>query len=101
MVRHRFAVLAAGLAATVLFALGRASDASPYGRQALVSLGVSLTVPAGWHGRAFVAYGESVIQAANFPLGPAPDPTGSRATRQMRRGKQVFLLLQEVGNQPG
>ncbi|MDX6560261.1 MAG: hypothetical protein QOD65_75, partial [Gaiellales bacterium] len=67
----------------------------------LAAYGISVTLSPGWHGRILRAYGEPVLQVANFRLPVSTGASGSAAIQQMRSTKDVFVLLSEVGNRPG
>jgi hypothetical protein len=82
----------AALVAVVLTLLAPARDAS----STLEGFGLRLTLPSGWHGTLYRRSGEEpVLHAATFPLPPGDDDLASKATRAMRRGDILVVLLEK------
>jgi hypothetical protein len=93
MTPSRVVIAALGLA--LAFALPAAAQQEPQRDRHLTRYGLSVTLPAAWHGSVYRRTGGlPILHVANFRLPSGDDDTGSRAIKKMRK-TSVFIVLME------
>ena len=96
MTPSRVAVAAFGIALT--FAQPAAAQREPDRDSHLARYGLSVTLPATWHGTVYRRTGGlPILHVANFRLPSGDDDTGSRAIKKMRKTSVLIVLMESRG----